>query len=368
MKHLVTWMMMLASTIAAAQPLGAQSVPSNEVNAEPVQSADGRDYVSDRVARGLADATLIAPERPAIHVTLPATDRPAAHAQAAQVARCDLNHDRTIDGADLALLLGSTGECAGGPQKCPADLNGDGIVDQADVAILSNEMGRAVPTESGPGSTKTPVGYVQPAPVNLLAGVPIDHQVDGSWLARVELKSCNAKGLRVKILGLKQSGAQLRIYDPVSGAARGPYTATELDDDGAWWSPPLFGDTIGLEFIFEPEAPQPVTLPFITHIAYIYEAVDGIAGLLSCHNDVTCFSSFSSEAKAVGVMNFVSGSQTFFCTGALIVRQTPDNSPLFLTANHCISTQSEATSLTVIWLFQTSTCNGSPPNVNNLPF
>jgi Dockerin type I domain len=44
----------------------------------------------------------------------------------------DLNGDGTVNAADLAILLGAWGPCAG----CDADLNGDGTVDAPDLAIL----------------------------------------------------------------------------------------------------------------------------------------------------------------------------------------------------------------------------------------
>jgi hypothetical protein len=44
----------------------------------------------------------------------------------------DLDGDDTVDGADLAALLGSWGPCP----ACPADLTGDGTVDAADLALL----------------------------------------------------------------------------------------------------------------------------------------------------------------------------------------------------------------------------------------
>ncbi|MBL9150013.1 MAG: hypothetical protein JNM94_15100 [Phycisphaerae bacterium] len=44
----------------------------------------------------------------------------------------DANGDCMVDGADLAILLGSWGSCEG----CPVDLNDDGVVDGADLAIL----------------------------------------------------------------------------------------------------------------------------------------------------------------------------------------------------------------------------------------
>ncbi|MBL9120513.1 MAG: hypothetical protein JNL80_11435 [Phycisphaerae bacterium] len=44
----------------------------------------------------------------------------------------DLNGDGTVNGADLALLLGAWGACSG----CSADLDGNGIVDGADLATV----------------------------------------------------------------------------------------------------------------------------------------------------------------------------------------------------------------------------------------
>lgn len=49
----------------------------------------------------------------------------------------DLNCDGEVDGADLAILLGSWGACAG----CEADLNQDGMVDGADLSILLANWG-----------------------------------------------------------------------------------------------------------------------------------------------------------------------------------------------------------------------------------
>ncbi|MBX3354850.1 MAG: hypothetical protein KF724_04035 [Phycisphaeraceae bacterium] len=53
------------------------------------------------------------------------------------VCREDLNFDGVIDGADLALLLGSWGAC----QWCPGDIDGDGFVDGADLALLLGAWG-----------------------------------------------------------------------------------------------------------------------------------------------------------------------------------------------------------------------------------
>jgi len=44
----------------------------------------------------------------------------------------DINGDQLVDGADLAIVLGSWGPCKG----CAADVTGDGVVDGADIAVI----------------------------------------------------------------------------------------------------------------------------------------------------------------------------------------------------------------------------------------
>jgi hypothetical protein len=53
--------------------------------------------------------------------------------------RPDLNGDGVVDGADLGIMLGAWGPCAGSP--CAADQNSDGTVDGADLGILLGAWG-----------------------------------------------------------------------------------------------------------------------------------------------------------------------------------------------------------------------------------
>jgi len=49
----------------------------------------------------------------------------------------DLNRDGLVDGADIAMVLGSWGPCAG----CVADITDDGVVDGADLAAVLGSWG-----------------------------------------------------------------------------------------------------------------------------------------------------------------------------------------------------------------------------------
>ena len=62
-------------------------------------------------------------------------------ANSAPACPVDLDGNRIIDGADIALLLLDFGSCAG----CPADLDGNSSVDTADLSLLLLEFGDCPP-------------------------------------------------------------------------------------------------------------------------------------------------------------------------------------------------------------------------------
>jgi hypothetical protein len=55
----------------------------------------------------------------------------------------DINRDRTVNGADFAILAGNFGRT--GMSYSQGDLNGDARVDGSDFAIVAGNFGKAVP-------------------------------------------------------------------------------------------------------------------------------------------------------------------------------------------------------------------------------
>ncbi len=229
--------------------------------------------------------------------------------------------------------------------------------------------------DDGESGSLEPAGYVRPAPAGLLDAPWWIQTVDGGWVCAIELSSANALALRVRLTGrFGFDGVRLRVYDPVSGAAFGPYTKPRLDEHGDWWTTIIFGESIGLEFALPPGAEPPATLPAISAIAYIYDtpppAGDTRGGCP--HGDVTCNPSWATTADAVTMLSVIDGGGNVvgFCSGALLNRGPEDFSPLVMTANHCVGGnggQATANSTSFVWLFQTSSCDGTAPNANNLP-
>ena len=137
-----------------------------------------------------------------------------------------------------------------------------------------------------------------------------------------------------------------------------------------FWSPTVNGDTVGME-IYLPEDYEPslvdIAVPLLSHISLLpfgsevmENTLQAQGGSDPCQNDATCAASWSTLSKSVAGMQFTSSGGTYVCTGSLLNDSDPDSlTPFFLTANHCISTQAEASSLETHWSYQSSTCDGS---------
>ncbi len=210
-------------------------------------------------------------------------------------------------------------------------------------------------------------GYVEPYPYELL---PADwtELEDGGRVWAIEFRSIDAFALRLRLAGpFGHDGLLLRVYDPASGSAFGPFRSPHVDEEGGWWSTIIFGDTIGLEFHVPPGAALPPELPLIESVAHYYEGpepgtADGCSML-----DVACFSEWrTSEALAVCMLAWVDGGVAGFCSGALFNRSPADGAPLVMTANHCLGNQTRANDAAYVWRYQNSTCAGTPPNPNTL--
>jgi hypothetical protein len=316
------------------------------------------------------DAALVAPHLAPLRLDLPPTVAPER--QIFPVG--DFNRDGVVDAADFQMMMTLQGPCPAG-EPCRGDFNGDGVVDLADVQFMLELLANPEAAARLSRFERAEVGYVNQAPAPIIdqaewhPHIPEGRGAARSWVARLELQSEGAEGLRVQIAGLLNSGVMVRVYDPAGEAVLGPYSDPRQADEDGWWSPTIFGRAIGLELAREGGPPE--EMPVITRIAYIYCGVECLTGPgtpLACHNDVTCYTSWANgEGRGVGLMGFISGGTCFACTGAVLNRLPFDFSPLFMTANHCISTQAAASTLEVRWQYQTSTCNGTSPNFNLVP-
>jgi hypothetical protein len=191
-----------------------------------------------------------------------------------------------------------------------------------------------------------------------------------SWLLLLE--STGAIGIRVHFHNVKLAdGCQIFVYDRANPAKfRGPYDERTLRGRKEFWTGSVFSDRIVVEcHVPQGAAKQHVQFD-IGEIVHVYkdptQLITPKEG--SCHNDVTCDSSWDAEADGVAGIGTIGGSDAIWCTGCLLTDTDAttfiDN---FMTANHCVGNQSEADTTEYYWFFQTSTCNGTPPSLASVP-
>ena len=233
-------------------------------------------------------------------------------------------------------------------------------------------------------------------------GVGRDLQIsvaDGHWYdvaggARLwvgEIVSTDALGLRLHFKGVRlPAGAELAIYSPgAAGVARSGSALTDPErnvefhqgsaaQSADFWTVSFFGDRTRIEYLAPAAAVAAgaADLPFaVDRLQHLYlDPVQQIARSLvkdaagSCENDVTCHPEWANVARAVsGIGVAGTGQDAIFCSGQLLNTQASDFTPYWLTANHCLDNQSDASSGEFYWFYQTSQCNGTPPSLSSVP-
>lgn len=210
------------------------------------------------------------------------------------------------------------------------------------------------------------------------AALPWTAQADGSRLARIELTSAGAVGLRVGLrIDRLPDTALVRFYAPdapvaweYDGAqinatvARNRAAGDAGESGSTYWSPYLAGPDAWVDIVLPPgvEPSQvSVAVPRLSHMLVsplddtVFEARIGEAG--TCNLDVNCDAAWTSTSGAVARMLFTDAGSSYTCSGTLMNDRGSTGTPYFLSANHCISTQASASSLQTYWLYRSTSCN-----------
>lgn len=205
-------------------------------------------------------------------------------------------------------------------------------------------------------------------------------RVPGAWSdtpgnARVWRWTVNSPGALAMRVHLKdfQTGGRLWIYgaNGIAGRVEGPFTGKGPHSDGDFWSPTVEGEVVTLEY----QAPAGDTadaVPFqVAEISHLWRGLAGSATPREqagpCHVDATCEVDYTDTARGVARILYEEGGGTFTCSGTLLNTTTSSFVPYFLTAAHCLKTQTAARTVEAFWFFQTMSCNGLPPNSFDVP-
>ena len=208
----------------------------------------------------------------------------------------------------------------------------------------------------------------------------------GGKVAAISFNAEGAYGLRLGVLVKQLPGsATVRVYTQsapdkvfqISGQAilqlieRNQAAGDQSDAARTWWTP----DTGEGEATLEVELPPGVAasaldiaVPQLSHIfenlslptAQEYQEQVEAAKINEsdpCNLDANCYSENAQERNAVARMLFTKNGGSYLCTGTLMNDAQNSFKPYFLTANHCISTQTVASSLETRWFYRSPSCN-----------
>jgi hypothetical protein len=295
-----------------------------------------------------------------------------ALAVAAGAARAQ---DEALAAAGPPRLQGKPVRSVAAPSTRLAIAGALGRVPQVALPALDVEPFR-VEDEILAGTTKA-MRIGVPRPVSLRGGDGSWHELEnGAALWALDVVSPGAVALRLHLADLRlPAGAELAVYAPPDAGL--DVGNVELLRAGAGprashWTATTAGERARLELYLPGGRGR---LPFrVDSLQHIYRhPLASDASLLAkaagpCHNDATCFGAYANLVRATGMLSFVGSGGAGFCTGTLlnISNKTPDFTPYFLTANHCLSSADDAASIEILWNYETTSCGGPAQSLSNV--
>ncbi|MEM7587807.1 MAG: trypsin-like peptidase domain-containing protein [Acidobacteriota bacterium] len=198
------------------------------------------------------------------------------------------------------------------------------------------------------------------------------HEGDAVWAT--SLSSEGANGLRIHFTDFDlPTGAELYIYND-DGQAHGPYSGKGPIGTGDFWSNTVHGDQAWIQ-LHRPldDSGKPVEVSFtIAALSHLgpefqqgrsgFEKADCSANV-DCIVNVNCYDDqpLATARRAVARIVFQVPGGTGGCSGGLLNdSDSTDRTPWFLTANHCISTESSANSVEAFFRYDSpcGSCDG----------
>ena len=194
--------------------------------------------------------------------------------------------------------------------------------------------------------------------------------------AAVSFTSPGAAGLRLglrvedlpaaaRVRGYAQGGAtafDLPGSDILAAIQRNRDAGDASEHGRTFWTPPVESEEVTLEIALPAGASADavkVSVPLLSHVSV--KAQD-LANLMigqadTCEIDVSCTTDVTAQSRATARMIFTDFGFSYACTGTLLNDTQSSGTPYFLSANHCIGSQTIASTLTTYWSYKSPSCN-----------
>lgn len=199
-------------------------------------------------------------------------------------------------------------------------------------------------------------GVVQTCDIKLKeAGIKTEIKGKGTiWQYKIESEDAYSLGLYFKKYHLP-ARAKLFIYNPSKTQLRGAFTQQNNNVRNLLPVAEFPGNDLIIEY-FEPLYPDFSGELVLGSVSQAY--VD-IQKLTNSRIGINCEEGkdWQVEKHSVCLMTFHDFQNSYFCTGALINNVKDDETPYFLTANHCVNSELVANTLITYFNYEDSNCN-----------
>lgn len=207
------------------------------------------------------------------------------------------------------------------------------------VRVENRNFGKIV---SGQDISPREIGYMMPANIDFEQDGVWDRLKNGRKIWRIKINSNGAEALAVYFKEFKlPESAELYIYKPDYSQILGAYTSANNHSSGLFATQLIEGESCIIEYVVKAGNND---LPFILdEVAYVYRDsgfnnnLKGFGTSGNCEINVNCEEGddWQDQKRGVARIQVKEGGSLFWCSGSLINNANQDQSPFFLTANHC---------------------------------
>lgn len=173
------------------------------------------------------------------------------------------------------------------------------------------------------------------------------------WQYEIDCPDALSLGITFKNYHLPK-GAKVFIYNPDRTIIRGGFTSLNNKADNQL----TLGEFRGNRLIIEYDEPFDAEFNGVLVIGEISKAYVNFSSVALANVQINCSAGadWQNEKRAVCLMTFHDYAYSYYCSGALINNVRCDRTPYFLTANHCIGTQTLANTLVTYFNYENTTC------------
>ena len=176
-----------------------------------------------------------------------------------------------------------------------------------------------------------------------------DDLPDGGRIWRLRIESPGAYSINLIYEHFfMPPGGQMFVYSEDREMVLGAFTESNNKDHGQFSTAPVKGDVCIVEY-YEPAEVRNQGTVAIGRIVHAYKDIfnfggtkgaDGFGSSGSCNNNVNCPEGAPWQDEKRGVCMVLLANGTRWCSGSLINNVREDGTPYFLTANHCLGSES----------------------------